>query len=275
LSTADIARFAAPAAGTQSMPTTRRPLLAQVIRIRRWRQGLVAACLALCLIASVVPTHAQDTAAAFQAMREKARQLPPVPARFDPDEAMRLLEPGNSALRGRLYTQAAPLRRNDSGHQFVWLVPMTAYAREWAKLHMTPERDGLKTDDDLPLAQLLVDEQVSAYLARTFTDKDGGFAFESLRPGEYVLITMKQDVTSTSFQPVVGYETQSTSRIIDQRCSHGVCSPVYAQQDEQVPIYSDKIETVFNVKDYNTVRVVTLAEDQSLDLGRVRSKRIR
>lgn len=242
---------------------------------RRWRHAILAAGLALCIAAPALPAVAQDTGAALQAMRERARRLPPVPARFDADEAMRLLEPGNSALRGRLYTQAAPLRRSDSGHQFVWLVPMTAYAREWVKLHMTPERDGLKTQDDLPLAQLLVDEQVSLYLARTFTDKDGGFAFESLRAGEYVLISMKQDVKAQSFHPVVGYDTQNVSTIIDQRCSHGVCSPVYAQQQQQVPIYSDRIETVFDVKDFNTVRVVTLAEDQSLDLGRVRSKRIR
>mgnify|MGYP001287950500 CR=1 FL=1 len=252
------------------------PSLARIAPARcPWRRRLAAACLALCLLAPSLPAAAQDTAGAFQAMRERAQRLPPVPARFDPDDAMRLLEPGNSALRGRLYTQAGVLRRTDSGHQFVWLVPMTAYAREWVKRYMTPERDGLKGDDDLPLAQLLVDEQVSAHLARTFTDKDGGFAFESLQAGDYILITMKQDVKAQSFRPVVGYDSETVSTIVDQQCSHGVCSPVYAQQDQQVPIYSDKIETVFDVKDFNTVRVVTLAEDQSLDLGRVRSKRIR
>ncbi len=256
------------------MPST--PFRNRIAFVRRpWRHPLAAACLALCVVAPSLPAPAQDTGSAFQAMREKARRLPAIPARFDPDEAMRLLEPGNSAVRGRLYTQTAPLRRTDSGHQFVWLVPMTAYAREWVKLHMTPQRDGLKADDDLPLAQLLVDEQVSAHLARTFTDKDGGFAFESLRAGEYVLITMKQDVKAQSFRPIVGYQSENVSMLIDQRCSHGVCSPVYAQQDMQVPVYSDKIETVFDVKDFNTVRVVTVVEDQSLDLGKVRSKRIR
>lgn len=256
------------------MPST--PSLTRIAAARRpWRRHLAAACLALGIVAPCLPAAAQDTAGAFQAMRERAKRLPPVPARFDPDEAMRLLEPGNSALRGRLYTQTALLRRTDSGHQFVWLVPMTAYAREWAKLYMTPERDGLKGDNDLPLAQLLVDEQVSAHLARTFTDKDGGFAFESLQAGDYILITMKQDVKAQSFRPIVGYDSETVSTVVDQTCSHGVCSPVYAQQDQQVPVYSDKIETVFDVRDFNTVRVVTLAEDQSLDLGRVRSKRIR
>ena len=245
------------------------------VRRRVRRPVLAAVCLSLCAIAGVLPVSAQTPASGFEALRQKARQLPPVPARFDPDEAMRLLEPGNSGLRGRLYTQSAPLRRKYSGHQFVWLVPMTAYAREWVRMHMTPERDGLKTNDDLPPAQLLVDERVSAHLARTFSREDGSFAFDSLQAGEYVLIAMSQDVKAQNFRPVVGYDTQTVSTQIDQHCSHGVCSPVYAQQEQQVPIYSDRIETVFDVKDYNTVRVVTLGEDQTLDLGTVRSKRIR
>jgi hypothetical protein len=250
----------------------RRP----VIRRRARRAVLAAFCLGLCAtIAGVLPVPAQTPAAGFEALRQKARQLPPVPARFDPDEALRLLEPGNSALHGRLYTKVAPLRRKYSGHQFVWLVPMTAYAREWVRMHMTPERDGLKTNDDLPLAQLLVDERVSAHLARTLSREDGSFAFDSLQAGEYVLIAMSQDVKAQNFRPVVGYDTQTVSTQIDQRCSHGVCSPIYAQQEQQVPIYSDRIETVFDVKDYNTVRVVTLGEDQALDLGTIRSRRIR
>jgi len=240
-----------------------------------WSARFLACGLALCAVLGTAQVQGQSSGHPFDAVRQRARQLPPVPAVFDADEAMRLLEPGNSALRGRIYVQTAPLRRKYSGHQFVWLVPMTAYTREWVRMHMTPERDGLKSKDDMPLAQLLVDEKISPYLARTFSHRDGSFSFENLSAGEYVLITMVQDVKAQNFQPVVGYDTQSVSTVIDQRCSHGVCSPVYAQQDHQVPIYSDKIETVFDVKDYNTVRVVTLAEDQSLDLGLVRSKRIR
>ncbi|NIJ92633.1 hypothetical protein FHT12_001291 [Xanthomonas campestris] len=184
------------------------------------------------------------TALAFSTSPATAVVLEPAPnaslqARFDTEEAERLLEPGSGSLRGKLEMSInkGMLRKKEkfvARYQLVTLLPMSSYMRAWEK----------KYSKDPWLGMMLIDGRVLPFSARAITSADGSYEFRGLKPGRYLMIAQipyKMDV-------IIRNETGQTRHDIDWFNNTITSSPIYKSSKARVEEVHD-IFTIIEIKD--------------------------
>ncbi|UXA54404.1 carboxypeptidase-like regulatory domain-containing protein [Xanthomonas prunicola] len=163
----------------------------------------------------------------------------PLQARFDTEEAERLLEPGSGSLRGKLEIsiKKGMLKKNEkfvAQYQLVTLLPMSSYMRAWEK----------KYSKDPSLGMIFIDGRVLPFSARAITSADGSYEFRGLKPGRYLMIAKipyKLDV-------VIRNETGQTRHDIDWFNNTITSSPIYKSSKARVE-QEHNIFTIIEIKD--------------------------
>ncbi|MEA9886612.1 hypothetical protein VDG05_20205 [Xanthomonas campestris pv. raphani] len=184
------------------------------------------------------------TALGFSASSATAVVIEPKPnaalqARFDTEEAERLLEPGSGSLRGKLEMtiNKGMLRKKEkfvAQYQLVTLLPMSSYMRAWEK----------KYSKSPWLGMMLIDDRVLPFSARTLTSVDGNYEFRGLKPGRYLMISKipyKMDV-------IIRNETGQTRHDIDWFNNTITSSPIYKSSKARVEEVHD-VFTIIEIKD--------------------------
>jgi antitoxin component YwqK of YwqJK toxin-antitoxin module len=118
---------------------------------------------------------------------------------FDEKEAQKMLEPGNSTIKGIAFTHAQKALLNVSAKQYaaasiIVLIPYTRFMDEWYNLRRSHSN-----------AQIYMPQKVLQYTIQAKTDDYGNFTFTRLKPGIYYLECLVNFTGSYRQQYVSGY----------------------------------------------------------------------
>jgi len=166
----------------------------------------------------------------------------------DIKEAVGLLGPGSSTLRGRASAIiSGGLLNRKFGYaknELVYLYPMTKYMNNWNQEHKR----------DYVIGMFFISPEMHDLTARVITDDDGYFKFRGLKAGKYFLIT------KVNYKATLSEKNDTGRSNLSLNYFSGVIS--------STPIYSYK--TVSQQLDHHIYKIVEIGENHHQELGEIR-----
>lgn len=173
-----------------------------------------------------------------RASRNEIKTLYPT-QKFDSLSAKRMLEYGNSTIKGVVYKKTnklAIVNAKKYGYKVtVTLYPATAYFMEYYNLRQEKESKRMK---------VYISEEATKYRIEVKSDEYGRFKFEKMKPGKYFLQAMM--TTTNSYVQDVEVATNSYGTRFYEKQRHYESKTHRQEKFVEVQNGSDVVEVVLN-----------------------------
>ena len=157
---------------------------------------------------------------------------------FDAALAQSALSRGLSRIEGRACSKIDNRIFTAAGTKVI-LFPVTPYLQEWYALR--EKKEGKK-------ASVYMSKEANKYAIEAFTDGDGRFAFEGLKPGKYFI------------QMIHNFNQLKTNRVYTGSNNNGQVITNYYQDQDYVVERSERVERFVEIKKDGEIKKIGLSK---------------